>query len=43
MASIYQRMKSRLTSTKDSFKDKLNHAMYYHELDDDFLKSWRKA
>jgi len=43
MASIYQRMKSRLTSTKDSFKDKLNHAMYYHELDDDFFEELEES
>ena len=37
MASFYQRMKNKLSNTKDNFKEKLDHVMYYHKLDDDFF------
>jgi fused signal recognition particle receptor len=36
--SMFQRMKNRLTKTKDNFKDKIDHVRYYGKLDDDFFE-----
>lgn len=35
---MFQRMKNRLTKTKDNFKDKIDHVRYYGKLDDDFFE-----
>lgn len=35
--SLYERMKNRLTKTKENFKEKIDQVMYYNALDDDFF------
>jgi fused signal recognition particle receptor len=37
MASIFQKMKDRVSETTRKFSDKLDHLFYYKELDDDFF------
>ncbi len=37
MASLFERMKDRLSKTTDSFKEKITHTLYYRKLDDDFF------
>lgn len=37
MASLFERMKAKLSKTTDNFKEKLNHTFYYHNLDEDFF------
>ncbi len=41
--SLYQRMKNRLTKTKESFKEKLDNVMYYGKLDDDFFEELEES
>ena len=38
MASLFERMKDRLSKTTDSFKEKITHTLYYRKLDDDFFE-----
>lgn len=37
MASLYQRMKEKLSGTKKNFSEKINRALYYKNLDEDFF------
>jgi fused signal recognition particle receptor len=37
MASLYQRMKDKLSGTKKNFSEKINRALYYKNLDKDFF------
>ena len=37
MASLFERMKDRLSKTTDNFKEKITHTLYYRKLDDDFF------
>ncbi|WP_455129439.1 signal recognition particle-docking protein FtsY [Pseudoramibacter alactolyticus] len=37
MASLYQRMKDKLAGTKKNFSEKINRALYYKNLDEDFF------
>lgn len=37
MANFYQKMKEKLASTRKNFSEKLNHALYYKNIDDDFF------
>ena len=38
MASLFERMKDRLSKTTDNFKEKITHTLYYRKLDDDFFE-----
>ena len=37
MASLYQRMKDKLAGTKKNFSEKINRALYYKNLDENFF------
>lgn len=41
--SFYERMKNRLTKTKESFIEKIDQVMYYGELDDDFFEELEES